>query len=47
MMDWGNPRLRQRTLAKRKLGRDMDSNKEPWNGASDGNIGSVASAGFA
>ena len=46
-MEWGNPRLRQRTLAKRKLGRDMDSHKEPMNGAADGNIGSGASSGFA
>jgi len=38
-MEWGNPRLRQRALAKRKLGRDMDSHKEPMNavyGASSG-----------
>ncbi|MBR7160868.1 MAG: hypothetical protein IKD07_00495 [Clostridia bacterium] len=47
MMEWGNPRLRQRTFAKRKLGCDMDSHKEPMNGAADGNIGSGASAGFA
>ena len=39
MMDWGNPRLRQRTLAKRKLGRDMDSHKEPMNAVTDSRIG--------
>ena len=47
MMDWGNPRLRQRTLAKRRTGFDMHSHKEPMNGASDGNVGSGASSGFA
>jgi len=47
MMEWRNPRLRQRTFAKRKLGCDMDSHKEPMNGVADGNIGSGASSGFA
>jgi len=46
-MEWGNLRLRQRTFAKRKLGREIDSLKEPMNGATDGNIGSGASSGFA
>ena len=38
-MEWGNPMRRQRTPAKRRLGRDMHSNKEPMNavyGASSG-----------
>jgi len=38
-MEWGNPKLRQHTFAKRKLGRDIDSHKEPMNavrGASSG-----------
>jgi len=33
--------------AKRRLGSDMHSHKEPMNGAADGNIGSGASSGFA
>jgi len=47
MMEWGNSRLRQHTFAKRKLGRDIDSYKEPMNEATDGNIGSGVSSGFA
>ena len=45
MMEWGNPRLRQRY--REGFGRHGGSHKEPMNGASDGNVGSGASSGFA
>jgi len=38
-MEWGNPRRRQRTPAKRRLGRDMHSHKEPMNAVTDSRIG--------
>ena len=38
-MEWGKPRLRQRTLAKRRTGFDMHSHKEPMNAVTDSRIG--------
>jgi len=45
MMEWGNPRFRQRY--REGFGRHGGSHKEPMNGATDGNIGSGVSSGFA
>jgi len=45
MMERGNPRLCQRH--RESFGRHGGSRKEPMNGATDGNIGSGASSGFA
>jgi len=45
MMEWGKPGLRQRY--REGFGRHEGSHKEPMNGATDGNIGSGASSGFA